>query len=91
MLFVVNMAGTVYMGTEALRVCCLEIYGRYCYYGYRGTASVLFGDTWQVLFVWVQRHCECVVWRYMAVTVGMGTEPLRVCCLEIHDRHTVFN
>ena len=44
MFFGVNMAGTVDMGTEALRVCCLEI-------------------TWQVLLIWVQKHCECVVWR----------------------------
>jgi len=59
------MAGTVIMVTEALRVYCLEIHGRYSLYGYRGTASVLFGDTWQLLLVWVQSHCECVVWRYM--------------------------
>ena len=62
MLFGDNMAGTVGLGTEPLRVFCLEI-------------------TWQILLIWVQRHCECVVWRYMAGTVDISTEALRVCCL----------
>ena len=51
---------------------------------------MLFGDIWQVLLLWLQRHCECIVWRYMAGTLCMVTEALRVYCLEIHGKYSLY-